>query len=280
MGLVVAILSVGIYYSIRFMGDRAEVGATELSEIPEHQKLAKIQLASELSSVDVEKSLEVVKGYYEAKNWQERANFVRRAEQVRPLMEKYYQTHPDEPQICHGIEENSPMMGMKKTFIRDVGLFVMLVVRVGEEKHARFVALEEIPATPGLPSSYLVDWEVTARYQPMDIYDYRIKQPRESMDFRVLVSPGNYYNHGFTDKEQWQCYALTYPGDVDFSLMGYVRKGTILADELEKQLQAEANIILRVKYPEKAPEREQVEIEKIIHPTWFYPRPDATPGFR
>jgi hypothetical protein len=262
------------------MGDRAEVGATDISELPEVQRMAKIKLASELSSVDVDKSLAVVKQYYEAKNWQERAAFVRRAEQVRPLMEKYYQTHPDGPQVCHGIEENSPMMGMKKHFIQDVGLFVMLVVRVGEEKHARFVAVEEIPEGPGLPSKYLVDWEVTARYQPMEIYDYRIKQPREPMDFRVLVAVGNYYNHGFADKEQWQCFTLTYPGDLDFSLTGYVKKGTLLADELMKQLQQEANIILRVKYPEKATEREQVEIEKIVNPTWFYPRPGATPGFR
>jgi hypothetical protein len=115
----------------------------------------------------------------------------------------------------------------------------------------------------------------------MDIYDYKQKQPREPMDFRTLVTPtgsSGYYNHEFNDDTKWTAWELSNPADPDFKLTGYTAFGSSVEKELREQMELERNVVLRVRYPDKAPATDQVEIVKIMHPNWFYPRKGATPG--
>ena len=230
-----------------------------------------IDLLQDLTLVDLDESRKVVRKFLEADGVAAKAAFVRMPEKVRPLMEQWYITHPSSPLSSEDTELN------RKAIVNN-SIFIFLGVAVGQDRIVKYFTVEQIPnEDPEKQATYLVDWETSVGYQPMELRDYQIKQPKEPMLFRVLVKPDTYFNYGFNDKDQWLCYKLIYPGDPDFFLYGYVKKGTELAADMEQQLFREPNIVAKLRYPDDAISRDQVVIEKIAHPSWFYERPDVKP---
>lgn len=231
-----------------------------------------VDLLQDLTLVDLDESRKVVRKFLEADGVAAKAAFVRMPEKVRPLMEQWYITHPSSPL-------SSEDTNLSRKAIVENSIFIFLGVTVGkDEPILRYFTVEQIPnADPEKQATYLVDWETSVGYQPMELRDYQVKQPKEPMLFRVNVKPDTYFNYGFDDKEQWLCYKLTYPGDPDFFLYGYIKKGTELAADMEQQQFRDQNIIAKLRYPENAISRDQVVIEKIAHPSWFYERPDVKP---
>lgn len=232
----------------------------------------------------------MVKKYFAAPTWQERIQFCRRPDEIRPLMAEWYKkpvkagdaSNVDGPQEVLRYANDDPSKALRKQLFMSSGVFVLLDLEMAPDHSSKFVAVEQIPAQNG-QVTYLVDWEVTSGYQPMDIYTYKSDQPKDSKDFRVLAAAMNangFYNYEFNDPKLWTAFSLTRPGEPDFSLVGYVPKNSALEREMLEQVQTEANIILRLKYPYQAVSRDQVLIEKIMHPTWFYPRKEAIAGFQ
>lgn len=267
-GLLLLIGSAGAWFLAQTFRAKAKVSASEPSPI----KATAVSLAertAQLTGDDLAQSYELVSKYLAADGWEAKSAFVRRPEKVKPLMEKWYITHPSGPLSCEE-PDNFKKSLIGKTY------FVFLAMRTGPEKVQRFFTVEHIPPADGKgKSTYLLDWETSVGYQPIELRDYMVKQPLEPYTFRVLVKPEAYYNYAFSDSEKWISFDLSYPGDDDFRLHGYVEKGSDLEEELGKQLLLEANIILQLRYPKNPVSREQVLIEKIIHPSWFYDREDV-----
>jgi hypothetical protein len=283
-GILAVLISGGSWMLYKVSRQKTSSGATSLSEMSTRVKDDRVAQIGQLSKDDADAAVKVTQKFYEAANWTERITFCRRPDETRKKMENWYAQRPDSALTFYGLVDYNGASAVKKTFVKDSGVFLFLSVSVGPEKRTRYVAVEQIPGKTGEPAQYLVDWEVTTQYQPMDIYDYKAKQPKDPLDFRVLAKPtgdSGYYNHSFNDKKEWAAYDLSYPGDPDFTLVGYVKRTSPLFTELEDQLNyKEANVILRLRYPENAKERDQVMIEKIILPSWYFPRKDAIAGFQ
>lgn len=264
LGLLAGVAGIGLYWLARIFYEKVRPSdPVPVGLLSEAEAATRVQVTQDA----ILESEKVVRAFYGAPNWKEKLKFVRRAEAVAPLMEKWYQTHSDAAMPVHEVEDARKGTAGK-------AFYVYLALRIGENHVQKFAAVEEIPQTDGT-FRYLLDWETTEGYQPMELYDYKIKQPREPMSFRVRVNPYDYYNHGFSDNKVWQSYQLTYPGNDTFELIGYVKRDSALYDDLVKQLLLEANLILQVRYPAEAISRDQVEIEKIVHTSWYYERDAA-----
>jgi hypothetical protein len=229
---------------------------------------------AQMSYSDIDGAYQLVRQFLAADGWQAKSAFVRRPEKVKPLMEKWYAVHPSGPLSCEEPED------YKKGLIGNTYM-VFLAMRMGPEKIQRYFTVEQIPPTTANGTArYLLDWETSVGYQPMELRDYMVKQSLEPLTFRVLCRPEAYYNYAFSDQDKWISYELTYPGDPDFLIHGYVAKGSAVAEEINKQLLLEANIMLQLRYPDNPISREQVLIDKIVHPSWFHDRDDVIPVTR
>lgn len=270
LSLVAIILCTGIWYLAQVFRNKAAASASEPSAqklSAEEQTLAGV--IEQLSRDDEIGALDAIQNFLAAPNWEAKSAFVRLPEKTRPLMEKWYVTHPASPLKMGELED------IKKHIVGN-GYYVFAAVRIGPENVMRYFAVEQLPpAELGGKSQYLIDWETSVGYQPIDIYDYRVKQPKDRFVFRVNCKPYEYYNHGFSNKEEWSCYMLTYPGDPDFELIGYIKRDSPLEEQMQTQLLGEVNLMLEVHYPENAISRDQVVIEKIVHPSWYVDRPGA-----
>jgi hypothetical protein len=272
-GLLALILLIGggaVWFLIHTAPGKAVVSASE----PSAAKIeadASSDKFSQLSYDEIERSYKLVRQFLAADGWEAKSAFVRMPEKVKPLMKQWYDVHPSGP-LSSEKPENYKKSLIGKTYM------IFLALRMGPEKILRYFTVEQIPpATPNGMSSYLLDWETSVGYQPMELRDYMVKQPLEPLTFRVLCRPEAYYNYAFSDQDQWISYELTYPGDPDFMIHGYVKKGSAVAEELNQQLLLEANIMLQLRYPENPISREQVLIDKIVHRSWFYDRDEVNP---
>lgn len=272
VGMLCLVCVTSTWLIIKNFHNRAISSATEPSPMRiESLALQNADRLAQLSIEDMASAEKVVRQYLAADGWEAKAAFVRRPGEVKPLMQKWYTTHPSKPLTGEATSN------FRKALVGNTYL-VFLEMRLGQELTSRFFAVEHIPGPkPEDTGTYLVDWETSERYQPVELYDYRAKQPADPVTFRVLVKPDAYYNYAFEDREKWLCYRLVYPGDEDFEIFGYVPRGSDLAADLEKLLFIEANLMLEVQYPQPAVSRDQVIIKKIVHPSWYKDRADVKP---
>ncbi len=118
----------------------------------------------------------------------------------------------------------------------------------------------------------LLDWETAVGYRPMPLDEFKFSKPREGVEFRVKVKPADYYNFQFSDKEKYTCVELSYPGDAEFKLFGYIETGSDWSERLLTQLSSGKgpSLIVKLKYPEgEIRDDKQVLIESIIEDTWW-----------
>ena len=208
--------------------------------------------------------------------------FVRHPERVRSLMERWYRGD----RTAGPLQAGEPTLRDKKGGEPgSEGYYVMLAMPVlvpdplnpgSTYEEMNFFAVEEIRNGPD--STYLVDWETSTGYQEIPLETYKQTMPPEAYPFRIYMKADNYYNHGFSETE-WQCVALYYPGR-DFHLYGYINRSVPEARDLLPLVESgrRAGIIAELVYPPDPASRDQVIVKRLLHPSWFYVRPeDAQP---
>ena len=131
-----------------------------------------------------------------------------------------------------------------------------------------FFAIEELRDGPN--STYLVDWETSTGYQEIPLETYKATMPPEPWPFRIYMRSDDYYNHDFTELE-WQCVALYYPGR-DFHLYGYINRISLEGRKLLEMIAGgnRIGIIAELAYPPNPASRDQVIVQRMLHPSWFY----------
>jgi len=237
-----------------------------------------------LTQYDEQGAVKAVKDFLAADGIGAKLPFVRQPERVRPLMERWYR----------GERNAGPLQAGEVTFRDKLGgeagstaYFVMLAMPVhvpdplnpgstyGEQT---FFAVEEIRDGP--VSHYLVDWETSTGYQEMPLETFKATMPPEAWPFRIRMKEESYYNHGFSELE-WQCVELYYPGR-DFHLYGYISRNSLEGRALLPLVASErtAGVIAELAYPPDAASRDQVIVKRMLHPSWFYDKPEdaAVPG--
>jgi len=147
---------------------------------------------------------------------------------------------------------------------RDVtrqGAALLVLVRTDDmlEKQLAF-----IPTAEGLK----IDWESWAGWSEMPWRDFLSAKPEQAAMFRVVLSPVEYYNFGFTDDRKWQSYRLVSP-DGEHAIYGYVDRGSPL--DLSLRLspdQKRANLTLLLRFPPNASSQNQVIIAQLLAEGW------------
>ena len=132
--------------------------------------------------------------------------------------------------------------------------------------------------------SYRVDWETAVEWREMSFSEFRQTQPRTPVPFRLKIRGHEYYNHLFIDEKKWLSAELYYPypdGKNEFLFYGYIDRKSKAYEDLAIYTEGanNASVILALRYPENPVSRDQVIIESLIHPSWFYSEDVPPPGF-
>lgn len=92
-----------------------------------------------------------------------------------------------------------------------------------------------------------------------------------SATIRVFVSPDNYYNGDRYVEDTWKCYSLISP-DVDEILFGYVARGSVQEQAMERIISKEENYhraAIEILLTTKAKGRTQFDISRVLSDDWF-----------
>ena len=189
----------------------------------------------------------------------------RQPDRVRPLMESYY---GDKPVPTSPYERTNQLQAIT---LENRGNFWMegVLLADGTKRTLIIEILEN-----GEPK---IDWETLVCFQPIPWDKFAQERPAgTSYDFRVHIESDNFFNHEFTDSEQWACYRL-HTRNSDEILYGYVKTNSELAKQihgvLEKNRGRPTSLILRLSIPPGIQSRRGVIIEKLQAPRWIYITP-------
>jgi hypothetical protein len=222
---------------------------------------------------------EAVKAFLAADTIEKKLPFVRFPEKVKPLMDLWYKGRPDRS-ITASRDELAETL--TKYLYVDGAKIIVLTMLVQPEEEYKIYAVEATP-TEGLK----VDWETAVGWQAMTVEEFVKGKPTTPQPFRVQVAPGDYYNGHYASEETWCAVNLTYPGNADFNLYGYVERNTPTGDQLMRLLgysqtrdadgqlkwqlvQAQsAPLILSIAYLREGSDPKQVTIHEVLHEQWF-----------
>jgi len=208
---------------------------------------------------DMEKVEKAVQGFLNAGTIEERLKFSRDPERVGPLMEKYYE---DELMEAEGFE------AIKKTEISYRGAFVTTMVQTGDFMSSP-IAVERIGEGEG--STYVVDWESWVGYCDVSAEEMRRRKPVAPMMMRVLISPENYYNYGFSDDSKWRSYRLELRNS-EYTFLAYAKKNSELDHALSSVRESGQGTpyLIKAVYPPGGRAKDQIEIVEIVSKGWIY----------
>lgn len=241
-----------LYFGLKDISSEKETVAPELvSGVP--------SLMSDLSYTD--QAAEVLHDFVGAKTPDDKSACVRRPDIVKPLMKKWYGSHP--PGKFQWDEWNG------RTFALD-GKNFLTVTFFNNNDLTSFDALFEIPES-GRP---LLDWESFVGYSPLSWDEFRDIRPVDSMKVRVYFEPSELYYPPFDDTEVFAPARLTDPQST-VPLIGYLRKGSSAALILRhlvhsRHSNARYPVILKLRFPQGDNiDPNLVEITDVIQTNWI-----------
>ncbi|MGI8602102.1 MAG: hypothetical protein ACR2OZ_03785 [Verrucomicrobiales bacterium] len=205
----------------------------------------------------------VVRQFLAADGLEAKLPFVRFPDKVRPIMEEWYKIHDAGPTRGERTIELEPL-----TKIIRAGdmTFTVIALQLQSTQEIRFYAVEQTAGGGKL------DWETAVSYQPMLLDQFKQLRPTDPVPFRVVASSGDYYNGIFADEQRWLCCDLSYPGDPEFHLFGYVDLSTVPGRRLAEKIvedSASVSVILSLTYLPKVTDPNQVIITSIVNEEWF-----------
>jgi hypothetical protein len=202
-----------------------------------------------------------VRAFFSATSLEGKLEHVRFPDKVRPLMQQWSQSH--DASVVEDVRTYALEPLVKLVNVGDLR-FVVIALDLLPSQEVRFFAVERTSAGGRL------DWETAVGYQPMPLEEFKLQRPLGPVPFRVAARAGDYYNGQFVDQERWLACDLTYPGDPNFHLFGYVDVATPAGRRLSDRLATQSvSMILGLAYPSKSADPNQVVITDIISEQWF-----------
>jgi hypothetical protein len=206
---------------------------------------------------------------------------VRLPNRVKPLMERWYRDRPVQPMTAGEVtNQNKLRNGELYLITLEMTVNEPDPLSPGETfPQPHFFAVEEVEDSVG-NRRYKVDWETSVGHQEMPLEAFREEMVRLPVPFRVRLRESDYYLHGFSDPRQWRCVELYYPGREDFHLYGYIRLGAGKTDQLLALVDGgiSSAAVVTLRYPDDAVSRDQVIVEDVLLPSWFYTEDVAAEG--
>ncbi len=229
-----------------------------------------------LSHADEDGAAKTATAFFGSLGIEAKLPHVRLPDRVRPLMTAWYAKHPDKAITTGEIVSRDKFKSGDAYFVR-----LEMEVKAPDplepanvRDETRIFVVEELTGKDG-EHTYLVDWETAVEYCEMSFEEFKLQQPRTPVAFRLKVRFSDYYNHVFTDQKKWQAAELYYPstdGRKETVFFGYLQRGSKAWEDLSIYTEPgnNASVIIRLRYPDEAPSREQVIIDSLVHDSWFY----------
>lgn len=210
-----------------------------------------------------------IRAYFAISSPEILGSLVRHPKRVQPLINDYYGQHTRETRRVKDILNLQPITLGKygnfwwATLTMDDGSMEMLVIEMTEQGEAR------------------IDWESHVCHQPMPWDEFVAERPiGRALDFRVMVEPIGQLEGEAENATGWPFFRLT-TRDAEEFLTGYAAAASTVAADLDELFQKgngnNANLILRLIFPDKAARPREVVIEKIVNERWIYLDDPETP---
>lgn len=221
------------------------------------------ELGQEISpQIDIETDqeliVEAVHLFFDAENKEEILSAVRPVKEISSKLERFYAEQPYRLTKVKGVAEDA-VFSMVDGFVS--------VNVIMDDFEVRPIALEKVD------DRFSVDWESWVGYSELSWKEFFDIKPRRGREFRVLVSPVDYYNYDFTDDRKWQSFRIT-SWDKKTVVYGYLPSNSLMVTELtpiDPSIQ-EAAFVLKLSYPLKSSTQNQVLIEEVLCSGWVVPR--------
>jgi hypothetical protein len=226
-----------------------------------HDEEEKQEAARLVDSIDA-----TIRDFTNATTVETLSRLVRHPGRVTPMMRGHY---ADRSVYCGPLKS---IQMLQPLTLDDRGNFWLAAVVLADDK------VHSLIVETGGDGGPKVDWETFVCHQPVKWDDFAMQRPAGmALDFRVQATRDHFYNHEFSDADQWVCFRLT-ALDSEETLFGYARTDSAEARELLAALESEsaggtASVILRLRVPENSRSRRAVVIEKVPCKRWIYVDP-------
>ena len=241
--------------------EMAPKGATEAGVVPVPGEFQDLPLQEQ--APDYIEAVETLQNFWKAIKVKDRLPYVYAADQVKPLMEDYYErqgeTDPDHTELKQ-----------KSRFMLD-GKAEILYFSFAS---SRPTGLAEVAMRRGPNGRFLVDWESLAGYSNPAFAELKKLKPTEPVQIRAFVRLFEYYNYEFADSSKYLCVKMIASNGVDM-LYGYCERESELGRWLDAQLShtrsgsAMSGFTLRVAYPENAQSDQCVWLKQVVAARWL-----------
>jgi hypothetical protein len=191
---------------------------------------------------------------------QSRLSYVRRPQAVEPLMEKYYDKHGIYPLT---------VLNFDRVEARSIDGRPFWYAVASTPESSEIVLLEKVG------DEFKVDWETHVGLNPISPDEYVEKRPSGKMEFRVYVSPDDYYNGPFADSEKYLSAKLEFANS-SVVLFGYLEKKSPDYTKFLKLVDQAKRValILSLEWPEPAADKSsrlsQVHIRELVAERWLF----------
>lgn len=139
------------------------------------------------------------------------------------------------------------------------------------EERVAFLVLDEGSG------QYKLDWESFVHYLPVAWDELLNERPIGETPVRVVVASSIDYDEPFADSRKFAAFSLSRIAE-DKSLIGYVGRGAAIHQQLIDALGTTATesdrkltMVLGIRYPKNAISPRQVEITRVVSPSWLVP---------
>ncbi|MGI9242136.1 MAG: hypothetical protein ACR2RV_15160 [Verrucomicrobiales bacterium] len=212
-----------------------------------------------LTSAEEAAAAAIVDGFLAAKTVEDRLPFVRQPERVEPLMRTWYARDG----VVTDWPDGTVLLRDKQV---DDGRYMIRLAIEFVGIGTRIFIVEETP------DSFKLDWETAVGYQAQPFAEFKAERPIKPVEFRVKMKPTDYYNYTFSSRDRYRAVELSYPGQSEFKLTGYIDLSHDWAAPLIQRLDSgEApSVIVKLRYPSGEPEDEsQVEVVELVAKSWY-----------
>ena len=201
---------------------------------------------------------EAVKAYMGSSTLSARLKHVRRPETVAPLMEAYFGENELYPLKIWNFEQVEPRSIEGRPFWYAV---------VNTPEGREIVLLEKTS------EGFKIDWETHVGLNPMVPEDYVRERPEGEKQFRVYVSPDEYYNGPFSDPEKYLSAKLEFANS-GVTIFGYIEKISPDHSRFLKLVDRgeQVPLILSLEWPQGSEEDSrrlpQIHIRSLVAERW------------
>ncbi|MCB1098313.1 MAG: hypothetical protein KDN22_22260 [Verrucomicrobiae bacterium] len=248
--IAVAILALGVgYYFLQVASSKAPniiIGDNALQLPPQ------MSADEEIAAIHA-----TISGFVEADGPDTQLEFVRHPEQSRRRMEEFYRRQPGVP----GLQVVDYTM-ITKTDSQRYQFFVAQAL-YNNNTRQNFTVMQD-------GDRFLIDWESSVGYNPMEWETFLSLKPGAPLDWRVHVTQSDYYAGAFADHTQWRSVKLTYPHSEQISYAWYPADH-VDTNALTKLLTVGPECALILKLAFTGDDDRQLEVLKLVNDTWIIP---------